>query len=223
MTERAAFEKWYNAEPLGSTGGPRRVAERAWLAATAAERSKGKAIEAALRELVRLKDLDDKMWKTAEQREDYYRNKPKAWQAARAAIRQTTPVPAPLASPPDMVLVPKSPSIGRLISMAIRDDHGLGVEGYYDNLFFRHEGATHAQRMEAAITRMRQLYEEATGQGFYNESREDEYRAMIDASENKPRCPECGGFDWMWLKERGEGEGGYQVYQCQQCKHEEVW
>ena len=87
------------------------------------------------------------------------------------------------AVPPGHVVVPVEPTIGRLMSMAIRDDHGLGVPGFYDNLSFTAGGPywpPHQQRIEAAIARMRQLYEEATGQGFYTPEREDEYRAAAE-------------------------------------------
>ena len=84
-----------------------------------------------------------------------------------------------------MVMVPKEPSIGRLVSMAIRSDHGLGVPGYYDQVLFQNEGLTHAKRMEVAIRDMRQLYEEATGRGFYNDGREDEYKAMLAAAKGE--------------------------------------
>lgn len=78
------------------------------------------------------------------------------------------------------VVVPREPSIGRLVSMAIRSDHGLGCHGYYDLLPFQQGG--HAKRFESAIRDMRQLYEEATGQGFYRPEREAEYAAMIAAA-----------------------------------------
>lgn len=89
----------------------------------------------------------------------------------------------------DDVTVPKEPSIGRLMSMAIRDDHALGMPGYYDQPLFRDAGHVgHARRVECAIGQMRQLYEEATGQGFYSENKEGDYAAIYEASikETKP-------------------------------------
>jgi hypothetical protein len=84
----------------------------------------------------------------------------------------------------DTVEVPRVPSEGRLVSMAIRDDHGLGVPGYYDNPMFKPARALiapHQKRMESAMARMRQLYEEAIGLDFYQPEREDEYRKLIAA------------------------------------------
>lgn len=87
----------------------------------------------------------------------------------------------------EWVLVPKEPSEGRLISMAIRSDHGLGVPGFYDQKFLRsaNNGATHLRIFNATIGTMRQLYEEATGQGFYRPEREEEYKAMLSASQRE--------------------------------------
>jgi hypothetical protein len=70
------------------------------------------------------------------------------------------------AIPSGFKLVPIKPSDEHITSMAIRSDHGLGVPGYYDTLPIQF-GATHAQRMESTKREMRQLYEEAIGEGFY--------------------------------------------------------
>lgn len=89
----------------------------------------------------------------------------------------------------DTVEVPRVPSDGRLASMAIRDDHGLGVPGYYDQpLLAGLSYGTHQQHMESAMSRMRQLYEEATGQGFYRPEHEETYRQVAAA----PSQPERG-------------------------------
>lgn len=82
-----------------------------------------------------------------------------------------------------MALVPVEPSEGRLMSMAIRSDHGLGVPGHYDHPLWLGAGTdiSHADRLQSAIRLMRQLYEEATGQGFYSPEREEEYKAMLAA------------------------------------------
>lgn len=71
------------------------------------------------------------------------------------------------------------PSPGLLISMAIRSDHGLGVPGYYDGPLFAHTGITHQQRLESAMRSMRQLWEEATGRGFWSPENECEYLARL--------------------------------------------
>lgn len=78
-------------------------------------------------------------------------------------------------------LVPVKPTPGKLMSMAIRDDHGLGMPGHYDHSFF--SGTTHAQRLAAAIARARQAHEEVVGVGFYRESKEQEYANLLAASQ----------------------------------------
>lgn len=93
-----------------------------------------------------------------------------------------------LAQPDGWVMVPREPSIGRLVSMAIRSDHGLGVPGHYDRISELTAGDFGSQksRMESAIRSMRQLYEEATGQGFYQPEKEDAYAAMLAATPTPP-------------------------------------
>lgn len=53
------------------------------------------------------------------------------------------------------------------MSMAIRYDHALGCEGYYDQHIFQSDGITHEQRLKGVLVTMRQLYEEVSGHGFY--------------------------------------------------------
>lgn len=62
------------------------------------------------------------------------------------------------------------PPEGVLESMAIRYDHGLAVPGYYDQPMFTNgcSEVTHQDRLESTIRIMRQLREEAVGNGFYN-------------------------------------------------------
>lgn len=47
-----------------------------------------------------------------------------------------------------------------LQSMVVRYDHALGSPGYYDQELFAASGLSHAQRLAAAETLMKQLYEE---------------------------------------------------------------
>ena len=63
--------------------------------------------------------------------------------------------------------LPQKPPQGLLMSMAIRYDHGLGVDGYYDQPLFATSGLTHKQRLESTLTTMLQLYEEVAGWGFF--------------------------------------------------------
>lgn len=78
-------------------------------------------------------------------------------------LKVTTPQPAPAG----MVLVPVEPVDALLLSMAIRYDHGLGIPDYYDQPLFSGDGITHRQRLDAALSTMRQLHEEVVGTGFY--------------------------------------------------------
>lgn len=82
--------------------------------------------------------------------------------------------------PEDHVAIPVDPPRALLISMAIRSDHGLGVPGYYDQPLFSNQGISHAQRFEAEISSMRQLYEEVSGAGFYQRSNEQRYLDIAD-------------------------------------------
>jgi hypothetical protein len=52
------------------------------------------------------------------------------------------------------------PPIDLLMSMALRIDHGLGCQGYYDQELLEIPGVTHAQRVEIALEEMRNVYME---------------------------------------------------------------
>ncbi len=87
-----------------------------------------------------------------------------------------------------MALDGTEPSPGLLMSMAMRYDHGLGVPGYYDSI--RREGdPTRAQRLESTLRIMRQLWEEAGGNGFYSADREAEYAALAATESPASRAP----------------------------------
>lgn len=92
--------------------------------------------------------------------------------------RYTDNLPPSVPVGADAVMVPKEPSEGVLVSMAIRYDHGLGVPGYYDQPLFGAENGGHKRRMESTVAKMRQLYEEVVGAGFYSREREEEYAAL---------------------------------------------
>lgn len=66
-------------------------------------------------------------------------------------IKQTKPCGLPGLS--------KDPSPQLLMNMALRYDHALGCPGYYDSEMFS-SGPSHQRRLDAALTLMRQLYEE---------------------------------------------------------------
>lgn len=80
----------------------------------------------------------------------------------------------------ETVTIPKEPTPGILMSMALRYDHALGLPGYYDQPIMKQPGVTHARRLEAALTTMRQLYEEVARQGFYRDDREAAYTLMAE-------------------------------------------
>jgi len=80
-------------------------------------------------------------------------------------------------------VVPREASDGLLVSMAIRQDHGLGVSGYYDGLVFpRDGGGGHAKRLASAVRSMRKLHEEVVGAGFYKPEKEASYAAMLQSA-----------------------------------------
>lgn len=74
------------------------------------------------------------------------------------------------------------PTIGVLMSMAIRSDHALGCPGYYDSPLFASTKVTHAQPLESTMRSMRQLWEEATGNGFYRPEHEANYARLAAAA-----------------------------------------
>ena len=77
------------------------------------------------------------------------------------------------------VLIPKKPSDGLLMSMAVRYDHGLGCPGYYDQpMMVGTNQLTHKQRLEGTIRQMSQLHEEVVREGFYGPEREHIYLKM---------------------------------------------
>lgn len=55
--------------------------------------------------------------------------------------------------------LPKDPSPQLLMNMALRYDHALGCPGYYDDEMYQ-PGPSHQRRLDAAVTLMRQIYEE---------------------------------------------------------------
>lgn len=100
-------------------------------------------------------------------------------------------MPVPLyAQPPakaDEVIVPVEPPRELLMSMALRLDHGLGCPGYYDQpIFGSGVGVTHAQRLESALSDMRKVYEEVTGQGFYSPANAERYSALLASGKEQP-------------------------------------
>jgi hypothetical protein len=80
-----------------------------------------------------------------------------------------------------VVCIPLEATPGLLMSMAIRDDHALGMPGYYDQPFVA------TKRVESALRRMSQLHEEVVGKGFYKPELEEEYatRAAVASAERR--------------------------------------
>lgn len=54
--------------------------------------------------------------------------------------------------------LPQNPPDGLLWNMALRYDHGLGCDGYYD--IINNESGYHERRVQSTLRQMRQLYEE---------------------------------------------------------------
>lgn len=74
------------------------------------------------------------------------------------------------------VLVPKTPSRGMLISMALREDHSFCAP--VQEIGGITLGLSQAER-ESRLRTMARIYEEIVGAGFYREDREDFYLSMI--------------------------------------------
>ena len=81
------------------------------------------------------------------------------------------------AEPEGFVLVSVEPTVGLLMSMAVRRDHGLGYPGYYDDPAFGGAG-WHQRRLDAALGYARQQHEEVVGHGFYSADREQQYASL---------------------------------------------
>jgi hypothetical protein len=105
------------------------------------------------------------------------------------------------------VRVRREPTEAILLNMAVRNDHGLGCPGYYDQPIFGGEGVGHARRLEAALTTMRQLYEEvvlaASPQGEGSSADADSHCAaegvVLDASQIKAvehAAMDAGAHSW---------------------------
>jgi len=87
------------------------------------------------------------------------------------------------------VTIPKEPTPGVLMSMALRYDHALGCPGYYDGDWTKTTGITHAQRLESTLSHMRKIYEEVARQGFYQDDKECFYASMAIAAQPAPDAP----------------------------------
>lgn len=83
--------------------------------------------------------------------------------------------------------LPKTPPPGLLVSMAFRYDQGLTIPGYYNELHMLTRGRTptYQQKLDTALSLMRNIYEEISGHGAYTPEREAEYAALL-ASDGTP-------------------------------------
>ena len=91
--------------------------------------------------------------------------------------------------------LPKDPPPGLLMSMAIRYDHALGCEGYYDQELFGNKPGEHQRRLEATLRTMRQLYEEVSGYGFYKPELETQYAKLVPIKDQILALIETGPKD----------------------------
>ena len=88
------------------------------------------------------------------------------WRQKRSVIKQREAMLEQLKKQlEDRITLPTVPPEGLLLSMAIRFDHGLGVQGYYDDPMFG--PPSHQKRLERTMRTMNQLYEEVSGGGFF--------------------------------------------------------
>ncbi len=110
------------------------------------------------------------------------------------AKQAAKPRHGPLPEAPATVTVPVEPTLGLLMSMAIRMDHALGHPGYYDaspdSMLFDPHGPSHAQRVKCMLSEMRQVHEEIVGTGFYKPKKEDDYRSLIPNDALVPKDPQ---------------------------------
>lgn len=80
----------------------------------------------------------------------------------------------------DHVVVPREPTRGLLISMALRMDHAFGAPEQ-EPIPGMKLGHTDSYR-EVVLRDLAKAYEEVVGDGFYAPEREEYYRAMISAA-----------------------------------------
>lgn len=87
-------------------------------------------------------------------------------------------------------VLPKHAPLGLLVSMAIRDDHSLAMP---EDVGSGGLGGFHALpiglRRESAIRRMRQIYEEISGHGFYSGDKEGFYAGWMGNAIDPPGAP----------------------------------
>lgn len=92
----------------------------------------------------------------------------------------------------EMTIIPQKPTLGRLVSMGTRYDHSLGIRapddddrhqypGYIDPTgmktnFHCYTGGKTDREVKSILRTMSQLYEEISGLGFYQESKESGYK-----------------------------------------------
>lgn len=93
------------------------------------------------------------------------------------AIRDASPLPAVQEG---YVMVPTVPEPARIESMCYRYDHSHGIERFN----FNETPEAFERRREANRRQMRQLYEEATGGGFYNDKWTDPLAAAPPKQES---------------------------------------
>lgn len=80
------------------------------------------------------------------------------------------------------VQVPREPTRGLLMSIALRLDHGLGCPGYYDQTLLGGKPGDHQRRLDMALADARRAYDEIVGAGFWSQERNADYEAMLAAA-----------------------------------------
>jgi len=90
-------------------------------------------------------------------------------------------------------LVPKEPSRGRLISMAIRHNHAFLINPDPSATWW--SSGVKPEHRESILRNMKQLYEEAIGEGFYSPDKEAGYVTSFEKAQGSasPTPPTAGG------------------------------
>jgi hypothetical protein len=92
-------------------------------------------------------------------------------------------------------LVPKEPSRGRLISMAVRHNHAFLINPDPSATWW--SSGVKPEHRESILRNMKQLYEEAIGEGFYSPDKEAGYVTSFEKAQGSasPTPPTAGGGD----------------------------
>ena len=109
----------------------------------------------------------------------------------------------------EKVAVSKKPSIGVLMSMAMRQNHALGCPGYFDLMPMMSGGVSHARHLEVALSDAGKLYEEVVGTGFHSPEKDAGYESIARQSlpeETFKDIVETIDENYAWLEKNAREE-----------------